>query len=68
MGYRMVIWPVSALRVAAKAQAELYATLRRDGATPAVLPKMRTRARLYATIGYEDYKRLDKSIAMTVLP
>ena len=33
MGYRMVIWPVSALRVANKAQAELYAAISRDGGT-----------------------------------
>ena len=30
MGYRMVIWPVSALRIAAKAQEQLYATIRRE--------------------------------------
>src|SRR5882724_4964426 len=31
MGYRMVIWPVSALRVANKAQEALYAAIARDG-------------------------------------
>ena len=31
MGYRMVIWPVSALRIAAKAQDSVYAALKRDG-------------------------------------
>src|SRR5579872_1641415 len=33
MGYKMVIWPVSSLRVANKAQAELYAAIARDGGT-----------------------------------
>ena len=33
MGYKMVIWPVSSLRVANKAQAELYAAISRDGGT-----------------------------------
>src|SRR5712672_3430444 len=33
MGYRMVIWPVSAFRVANKAQARLYAAIKRDGGT-----------------------------------
>src|SRR6516165_3179761 len=33
MGYRMVIWPVSSLRVANRAQADLYAAIRRDGGT-----------------------------------
>ena len=31
----MVIWPVSSLRVANKAQQELYAAIRRDGGTQA---------------------------------
>src|SRR5437667_4858777 len=31
MGFKMVIWPVSSLRVANKAQARLYAALKRDG-------------------------------------
>ena len=68
MGYRMVIWPVSSLRVAAHAQAELYEALRRDGETRAMLPRMQTRAELYATIGYADYEALDASIVKTVLP
>ena len=68
LGYRMVIWPVSSLRVANKAQAELYAALRRDGGTQAMLGAMQTRAELYATIGYHDYEALDASIVATVLP
>ncbi|HUC19073.1 MAG TPA: methylisocitrate lyase [Acetobacteraceae bacterium] len=68
MGYRMVIWPVSSLRVAAHAQAELYEAIRRDGETRAMLPRMQTRAELYATIRYEDYEALDASIVRTVLP
>jgi methylisocitrate lyase len=68
MGYRMVIWPVSSLRVANKAQAELYATIRRDGGTHAMLDRMQTRAELYATIGYADYEALDQSIVTTVVP
>ncbi|WP_417715218.1 methylisocitrate lyase [Rhodocista pekingensis] len=68
MGYRMVIWPVSSLRVANKAQERLYATLARTGSTEAMLPDMQTRAELYATIAYHDYEALDASIGRTVLP
>ena len=68
LGYRMVIWPVSALRVAAKAQAELYAAIARDGGTQSMLDRMQTRAELYATIGYHDYEVLDASIVQTVIP
>ena len=68
MGYKMVIWPVSSLRVAAKAQEELYATIRKDGGPAAMIPRMQTRAELYETIRYADYEELDRTIVKTVLP
>jgi len=68
MGYKMVIWPVSSLRVANKVQAELYAAIRRDGGTQNMVDRMQTRAELYATIGYHDYEALDASIVTTVVP
>jgi methylisocitrate lyase len=68
MGYKMVIWPVSSLRVAAKAQEELYAAIRRDGGTKAMLERMQTRAELYETLGYYEYEALDASIIATILP
>ncbi len=68
MGYRMVIWPVSAFRAANKAQERLFAALRRDGGTQNMLEHMQTRAELYAAIGYHDYEALDASIVETVVP
>ena len=68
MGYRMVIWPVSALRMAARAQEELYAAIARDGGAQAMLPRMQTRKELYATLGYHDYEALVASIVRTVTP
>ena len=68
MGYRMVIWPVSAFRVANKAQAKLYAAIKRDGGTQNMIGEMQTRAELYATIGYHEYEALDASIVQTVIP
>ncbi len=68
MGYRMVIWPVSSLRVANQAQAELYAALRRDGGTHNMVDRMQTRAQLYDTIGYHAFEALDHSIARTIIP
>ncbi|MCA7120046.1 MAG: methylisocitrate lyase [Acidibrevibacterium sp.] len=68
MGYRMVIWPVSSLRVAAKAQAELYQAIRHQGGTQGMIERMQTRAELYATIGYQDYEALDHSIVTTIVP
>ena len=68
MGYRMVIWPVSSLRVAAKAQAELYQAIRHQGGTQGMVERMQTRAELYATIGYQEYEALDHSIVKTIVP
>ncbi len=68
MGYRMVIWPVSALRVAARAQEQLYAAIRRDGGAQGMIDRMQTRAELYATIDYAGYEALDASIVQTVVP
>ncbi|GCD55048.1 methylisocitrate lyase [Acetobacter pasteurianus] len=68
MGYRMVIWPVSSLRAANKAQEDLYKTIARTGGTQDMLPRMQTREELYKTIRYYDYESLDAGIVATVLP
>ena len=68
MGYRMVIWPVSALRAANKAQEGVYAAIQRDGGTQNVIDRMQTRQELYDTIRYHDYEALDASLVRTVVP
>ena len=68
MGYRMVIWPVSSLRMAAKAQEDLFASIRAHGGTHKLADRMQTRSELYATIRYHDYEALDASIVRTVIP
>jgi len=68
MGYRMVIWPVSSLRVANKAQQKLYAAIARDGGAQNEVDDMQTRAELYEMIGLHDYEALDASIVQTVIP
>jgi methylisocitrate lyase len=62
MGFRMVIWPVSSLRVSAKAMERLYEAIRRDGGAQNCLDAMQTRAELYETIGYGEFEELDRSI------
>jgi len=59
MGYAMVIWPSPAFRVAAKAQEESYAALKKDGGSHALTPRMQTRDELMRLIGYEAYEKLD---------
>ena len=68
LGYKMVIWPVSALRVAAKAQSQLYAGLRDDGGAQNFVARMQTRAELYETIGYHEFEALDSSIVRSITP
>ena len=68
MGYAMVIWPVSHLRVAAKAWEALYTQVAAEGGTHGAVDRMQTRAELYATIGYHDYEELDASLVRTVIP
>ena len=68
MGYAMVIWPVSHLRVANKAWETLYAQIKADGGTHNAVGRMQTRAELYATIGYHEYEALDASLVKTIIP
>ena len=68
MGYRMVIWPVSSLRVANKAQADLYGAIARDGGAQNMLDRMQTRVELYAAIDYAGYEKLDASIVASIAP
>lgn len=68
MGYKMVIWPVTSLRVANKAQADLYRAIARDGGAHNMVDRMQTRAELYDTIGLHDYEALDASIVKTIVP
>lgn len=68
MGYGIVIWPVSSLRLANKAQEDLYATLKRDGSTASLVSRMQTREELYDTIAYQDYEALDARIVQSIAP
>ena len=68
MGYRMVIWPVSALRIAARAHEDLYATIAREGGPKSLIGRMQTRQELYETIAYADYETLDASIVKSIVP
>jgi methylisocitrate lyase len=68
LGFKMVIWPVSALRVAARAMEDLYRELAETGSQVAFLDRMQTRRELYDTIDYHAYEALDTSIARSVLP
>jgi methylisocitrate lyase len=67
-GYKMVIWPVTSLRVAALASEKLYTAIARDGGAHNCVDAMLTRKDLYATIDYAGFEALDASIVKTIVP
>jgi methylisocitrate lyase len=56
-GVRVVLYPLSAFRAAAKAEVLVYEAIRRDGTQQRVVPSMQTRAELYEVLGYSAYER-----------
>jgi methylisocitrate lyase len=68
MGFRMVMWPVTSLRVSAKAVARLYDAIRNDDGAQNCVEAMQTRAELYETIDYAGFEALDATIVKTIVP
>ncbi|MGX4670391.1 methylisocitrate lyase [Cerasibacillus sp. JNUCC 74] len=67
MGFKMVIYPVTSLRVAAKAYERIFKLIKEEGTQKAGVKDMQTRKELYKTISYNEFEALDKNIAKTVL-
>lgn len=61
LGYRIILFPVTSLRVALKAVEDLFAELARAGTPKEFLPRMLTRAALYDYLGYNSYESRDQS-------
>lgn len=57
-GYKMVIWPVSSLRIAAKALERFYHQLAKDEGAHHQLDQMLTRKRLYELLKYDSCQQL----------
>lgn len=60
MGYRMILFPLTAFRTAMKAAEETLADLKAHGQQQNSLAKMLTRAELYDRLGYTDYEARDR--------
>ena len=67
-GYKMVLWPVTSLRVAGLAQETLYKAMIRDGGAHNCVDQMLTRKDLYQTIDYDGFEALDSTIVKTIVP
>jgi methylisocitrate lyase len=63
LGYDVVIFPVSAARVAARQVRAFYAELLSEGTQAGWLDRMLTREELYRLIRYDDYAELDRSVS-----
>jgi methylisocitrate lyase len=63
MGYRMVIFPMTAFRVAMKAIEECLRDLKKEGTQKKWLARMQTRKELYELIRYEEFAKLDEALA-----
>lgn len=61
IGYRMVIYPQTALRVAFAPIAQMLADLRRNGDQSAWVERMQTRAELYELLDYDGLSRIDEA-------
>ena len=63
LGYRLVIFPVTSLRVAAHAIRAAMKDVLNLGTQAGLLDRMQTRSELYELIGYQDYERLDTQLS-----
>ncbi len=61
MGYRMILFPLTAFRVAMKAAEDTLRDLLEKGTQAGSVPKMMTRAELYDLLGYTGYEERDRA-------
>ena len=61
MGYKIVIFPVTAFRIAMKAVENAYSELSAKGTQRGLLNKMMTRSDFYKLIDYQKYELMDKN-------
>ncbi len=62
LGYNMVIYPVTTLRLAMKAVEEGLRHIEQEGSQNKILDQMQHRSRLYEILKYEDYNAFDQNI------
>jgi methylisocitrate lyase len=60
LGYRLILFPVSALRIALRAVETLFAELKQAGTQKDAVKRMLTRAELYDLLGYTGDEERDK--------
>ena len=68
MGYSMIIYPVTSMRVAAKAYKHVFELIKNTGTQKEAIEDMQSRSELYDTISYYKFEDLDTELAKTILP
>ena len=68
LGFELVIYPVSALRVSAATMKDFYKSLLQNGSASQFKEQMMTRSELYELIEYHQYEELDKNIVKSTVP
>ena len=61
LGYRAVLYPLTAFRAAMRAAEETLRELRDQGTQRGTLDRMQTRAELYDLLGYNDWEERDRA-------
>ncbi len=61
MGYRLILFPLTAFRAAMKAAENTLRDLVANGVQTASIPNMQTRAELYDLLGYTGYEQRDRA-------
>ena len=62
MGYRLILFPMTLLRIAAKAMEEGLERLMKEGTSKEMLGLMQNRKELYDLIRYDDYDKIDQEL------
>jgi methylisocitrate lyase len=62
LGYNLVIYPVTTLRLAMKAIEDGLKTIAREGTQEPIIGDMQTRKRLYELLGYDKYAAIDEAL------
>ncbi|MAF49216.1 MAG: methylisocitrate lyase [Rhodospirillaceae bacterium] len=62
LGFNIVIYPVTSLRLAMKAIEDGFAEIMKEGTQAGIVERMQTRKRLYEVLRYEDYNSFDQDI------
>jgi len=61
MGYKLILFPLTAFRAAMQAAAATLADLKANGTQTGSLTQMQTRTELYEVLGYSNYEQRDRN-------